>query len=145
LNWSSVDIDVSSKSRTVNVYGTDFFWPEHPDKRLSKIPKSKSEGHRGCDVLVTHGPALGMVDGGGGCAALRDIIQQVRPLVVVSGHVHGAHGVEISEGVTYVNAAICGSGAYKRGHDAVIVDIPMMPLLSATLSQVATPPEDDSK
>lgn len=46
------------------------------------------------DVLLTHGPPLGHLDRGAGCAALLSALWRVRPRVHVFGHVHAARGVE---------------------------------------------------
>lgn len=49
-----------------------------------------------------------------------------RPRLVVSGHMHGAHGVaegvDMCNGVTFVNAAICRDG-YSAGWDPVVIEI----------------------
>jgi predicted phosphohydrolase len=49
------------------------------------------------DILLTHGPALGHVDGESlavGCAELLREVRRVRPRAHVCGHVHRARGVE---------------------------------------------------
>jgi Icc-related predicted phosphoesterase len=67
------------------------------------------------DVLVTHGPPLGMLDsppGGefhGGCRELLEAVVRVKPKLHVFGHVHGAHGILQTETTTFVNAALLGA------------------------------------
>lgn len=46
------------------------------------------------DVLLTHGPPLGHLDHGAGCAALLSALWRVRPRVHVFGHIHSGRGVE---------------------------------------------------
>jgi len=70
-----------------------------------KIPKNT-------DVLITHGPPYGILDetymtrGPVGCGDLRDhILQRVKPKVHIFGHIHEAHGVEVVDGITFINAS----------------------------------------
>eukprot|EP00930_Biecheleria_cincta_P002236 TRINITY_DN103262_c0_g1_i1.p1 TRINITY_DN103262_c0_g1~~TRINITY_DN103262_c0_g1_i1.p1 ORF type:complete len:232 (+),score=38.44 TRINITY_DN103262_c0_g1_i1:102-797(+) len=108
-------------------YGTDFFWPcKGGNPYYEAIPSD-------VDIIIAHGPAQGCVDGGKGCEALLHAVQRVRPVLVVSGHVHFGHGVvamkqSSPEGVmqtVLVNAANCGSGKDERqiSHPPVVVDI----------------------
>jgi len=115
----------------VNVFGTQFFWPI-ADTDVTV----QSAGLHGCgnpafdqvpagvDIVVTHGPVKGRVDGGGsGCSAAARMVHRVRPKLVVSGHIHHAHGVVTdSVGTTFVNAANCRKGR-TIGWDAVVVDL----------------------
>ena len=85
-------------TQTVNVYGTDFFWPTTPGavrKRGICNPLLKIIPPNGAiDILVTHGPAAGVLDDGSGCHQLRAaVLHAIRPRYVVSGHIHQAHGV----------------------------------------------------
>ena len=87
----------------------------------------------GVDLLISHGPCRGWVDGERGkpmgCGDLARVVKEVAPRAVIGGHIHHAHGVveDRSEGVVYVNAAICGSELRGRlglrGCDCVVVDI----------------------
>jgi hypothetical protein len=45
------------------------------------------------DILMTHGPPLGVLDGGQGCAALRRAAIRVEPRLNVFGHLHSAYGI----------------------------------------------------
>lgn len=49
------------------------------------------------DLLVTHGPPAGYLDGGLGCMGLRDVLWKRRPRVHVFGHVHGSRGVAVAK------------------------------------------------
>jgi Icc-related predicted phosphoesterase len=67
------------------------------------------------DILVTHGPPLGILDGGQGCAALRRAVVRLRPKLHCFGHVHGAYGVLHTKHTIFVNAAVLDeSGAPDR-------------------------------
>jgi hypothetical protein len=58
--------------RSVTVFGTDFFWPARGDNPYyNQIPE-------GVDIVISHGPCAGYVDGGKGCEALLERIKQVK-------------------------------------------------------------------
>ena len=103
------------------MHGTDFFWP-------MKTPNPHYAGiSEGVDVLIAHGPVAGHVDGGFGCEELLRHCKRVRPRLVVSGHIHGAHGVVEGagalRGTTFVNAANALKGHAHMGWPAVTVEI----------------------
>jgi Icc-related predicted phosphoesterase len=58
---------------------------EEAGELWAKVPE-------GIDVLVTHGPPRGYLDGGMGCAELTRVLWKRRPRVHVFGHVHQGHG-----------------------------------------------------
>jgi len=79
------------------------------------------------DVLITHGPPLGILDlapigGHVGCGDLLDRIAIVRPKVHVFGHIHEGSGVEQRDGTTFVNASIC-DGQYRPLNPVRVVDV----------------------
>ena len=59
------------------------------------------------DLLVTHGPPPGILDGDerSGDAELRDAVTGLRPLLHAFGHIHGASGIVEHNGTTFINAA----------------------------------------
>eukprot|EP00928_Gymnodinium_smaydae_P094009 TRINITY_DN7841_c0_g4_i1.p1 TRINITY_DN7841_c0_g4~~TRINITY_DN7841_c0_g4_i1.p1 ORF type:complete len:238 (+),score=29.02 TRINITY_DN7841_c0_g4_i1:123-836(+) len=105
-------------------YGTDFFWPcPSGNPYYDQISD-------GVDVLITHGPASGCADGGKGCSSLLKAVQRVKPALVVSGHVHWAHGAaelchSNGQCTTLLNAACCGSGPKERSiaHVPLVVEL----------------------
>lgn len=82
--------------------------PKHPfiGDHWDKIPANT-------DILVTHGPAYGILDlthfGNQkvGCPLLRKKIEEIKPVLHICGHIHEARGVYIDNDgpITYVNAA----------------------------------------
>jgi Icc-related predicted phosphoesterase len=70
------------------------------------------------DVLITHGPPLGILDQVApgaehlGCSELLDAIQIKKPKVHLFGHIHGGAGTVEKDGVRFVNAAFLNE-AYK--------------------------------
>ena len=62
----------------------------------------------GIDILITHGPPLGVLDHGHGDAELLQAVRRIRPKLHLFGHVHAGYGVVENEGTTFVNAALLG-------------------------------------
>ena len=62
------------------------------------------------DVLITHGPAFGILDkvarDNVGCENLLSKIEEVTPKVHVCGHIHEGYGEVIKEGIKFINASI---------------------------------------
>jgi hypothetical protein len=67
------------------------------------------------DVLITHGPAYGILDsvpGSGlhsGCRELFYAVMRIKPKLHVFGHAHGAYGIFQTHATTFVNAALFGN------------------------------------
>lgn len=65
------------------------------------------------DVLITHGPPLGVLDlcADGrrvGCEALAaELSSRLRPRLHVFGHIHEAYGVAETHATTFANASVC--------------------------------------
>lgn len=79
------------------------------------------------DVLITHGPPLGVLDqvkGGPylGCEALKARLAAVRPRIHVFGHIHDSFGVAQSGPTTYLNACICDED-YRPNHRPIMLDL----------------------
>jgi len=56
------------------------------------------------DVLITHGPPAGVLDGGTGSASLRAALERIRPSIHCFGHVHEFHG-QFEKGTKFFNCA----------------------------------------
>jgi Icc-related predicted phosphoesterase len=84
-----------------------FTKPEERASLYATIPPSP-------DILVTHGPPLGIRDherGSNerrGCPQLRDAVMRVKPRLHVFGHVHAGYGVAQNKATVFVNAALLG-------------------------------------
>jgi Icc-related predicted phosphoesterase len=63
------------------------------------------------DVLITHGPPLGILDGAPkkhvGSYTLLDTVAEVRPKVHMFGHIHESYGMCANTTTQFVNASIC--------------------------------------
>ena len=56
------------------------------------------------DVLITHGPSLGVLDEDSGCLILRELVDKLKPEVHLFGHIHScAGGSEIHNGTQFYN------------------------------------------
>ncbi|WMP16744.1 metallophosphatase domain-containing protein [Thiothrix lacustris] len=63
------------------------------------------------DVLITHGPAFGILDwcthgARVGCEDLLEIIQRIQPKIHACGHIHESYGIREQGGTTFINACI---------------------------------------
>jgi Icc-related predicted phosphoesterase len=75
-------------------------------------------------VLITHGPPYGhgdQTDQGArvGCQDLLEIIEQVRPLVHIFGHIHESYGITSNEHTRFINASVVN-------RDMVLSNLPVV-------------------
>lgn len=67
----------------------------------------------GTDVLITHGPPVGILDrvvrdrSNVGCEDLLQAVKRVRPTVHLFGHIHEGYGVHRTDDTLFVNASTC--------------------------------------
>ena len=84
----------------------------------------------GLDILITHGPPMGIHDQISahlgsehlGCEELMTMIERVKPKIHVFGHIHGGYGKTQYVNTLFINAAICNE-AYKPVNEPIIVDL----------------------
>lgn len=76
------------------------------------------------DILITHGPPFMIRDTGDhiGDEDLRNRVFEVKPKLHCFGHAHEGYGVEVIDGITFVNAAILNDD-YNIAHPAVVIDL----------------------
>jgi Icc-related predicted phosphoesterase len=80
-------------------------------------------------VLITHGPPYGILDQlpdgrHVGDRALSDRLPSLKNLKLhVFGHIHCGYGMQVTHGVTFVNACICDE-QYRQSNSPIVVDIP---------------------
>ncbi len=63
------------------------------------------------DILITHGPAKGILDKTihnveTGCEDLLNKIQEIRPKYFIFGHIHEGYGMVEKNGTTFINASV---------------------------------------
>jgi len=61
------------------------------------------------DILITHGPAYGILDKtfkgeNVGCSDLLDKVKQIKPKIHAFGHIHEAYGQSEEDGTIFINA-----------------------------------------
>jgi Icc-related predicted phosphoesterase len=88
-------------------------------EKWSKIPMDT-------DVLITHGPAFGMLDhtiSGQqvGCQDLFYKIMEVQPKIHVCGHIHWAYGQKNFNGVEFLNASVLNE-KYQHENLPIVLD-----------------------
>lgn len=89
-------------------------------KHWDKIPTST-------DVLITHGPPLGILDTthdgkSVGCADLLESVQKLKPKIHAFGHIHESYGVVEVDDIRFVNA--CNADhSYRITNPPVVLQI----------------------
>ena len=68
-------------------------------KVWSKIPVDTN-------ILITHAPPKGILDGGIGCDELLKQVNKIKPMLHCFGHAHGCNGIIKTEATSFVNAAM---------------------------------------
>jgi len=121
------DSAVTLPDSGLRVHGTEFAWPMKSRNPIYEAIAAEASEAEGVDVLVCHGPVQGYVDDDRGCAELLRLVHRIRPRLVVSGHIHNAHGVEEGRGglrgTTFVNAANARNSHTTLGWPPVVVDM----------------------
>jgi Icc-related predicted phosphoesterase len=116
-------------SKPIKFYGSPwtppfFNWAFMADE--TKIKKKWKLIPKDTDILITHGPAQGILDiikmKSVGCQHLRERIEKINPCLHVSGHIHFSNGVAMVKDTIYVNASIC-TEKYKPHQKPKVVDI----------------------
>lgn len=82
---------------------------------------------RDTDILITHGPAFNILDETKskehvGCADLCRYIEQIKPAVHISGHIHEAYGEKKVGDTHYMNASVLNI-YYNLQNPAIVFDI----------------------
>lgn len=129
LQDEEVTVDVDG--RLLTIYGSPWqpwfhnwafnAYPPEIAQIWAKIPK------RGIDILVTHGPARDILDRcldgrRVGCPELGRVIQEIKPLIHMCGHIHEDNGVYVRNGVTYSNAAMLDLN-YRPNNTANVFEV----------------------
>lgn len=129
LNCSSIEID------GFKIYGYPwqprfFDWAFNADEyQLKQMAKEIPE----CDILVSHGPPKGILDKVKNPAQrddphvgdihLLNRILEIKPKLVVSGHIHEAYGTTGKNGIMFVNASTCNL-QYKPVNKPILINLP---------------------
>ncbi|KAI0294630.1 Metallo-dependent phosphatase-like protein [Multifurca ochricompacta] len=106
LRNDSIEIktDIDDRNKPLKIYGSRFYWKcRGRNPYYDLIPQD-------ADIVVVHNPPLDHGDDGKGCPALLERLAEIRPKLVVSGHMHGPRGVRVGRSrllrnTLFVNAA----------------------------------------
>lgn len=88
------------------------------------------------DVLITHGPPMGVLDlvvrvnertreripTHAGCYDLMERVKIIKPKVHAFGHIHEGYGTLVRDGTTFINASICDE-RYRPSNLPIVIDI----------------------
>ena len=104
LDCSSVKID------GITFYGVPLFMQDVEDNTLDQ---KYADIPNGTDVLITHQPPLGIMDGeesdGFGSAALLARVLELRPRIHLFGHAHRDFGIQAGLSTAFSNGSIFSS------------------------------------
>ena len=93
-------------------------------KRGEEIRRHWNLIHKDTDILITHGPAFGILDEcydgvKVGCEALLEVIENIKPKIHAFGHIHEEYGVHEYNGTIFVNA--CSLDEYYQVKNLPVV------------------------
>ncbi|MBX9865729.1 MAG: metallophosphatase domain-containing protein [Burkholderiales bacterium] len=80
---------------------------------------------RDCDIIVSHVPPYGIMDKRSminqhvGCKILKRRIEEIKPKLVIFGHVHEAAGIFVDNDTTYINTA-CNINLFDYNHNKML-------------------------
>ncbi len=84
------------------------------------------------DILITHGPPHGILDGvidrwmgtieAVGCEELLPVVQRIKPRAHIFGHIHAGYGQVKQGGVQYINASNCNE-QYQIVNAPIVLDL----------------------
>lgn len=112
--------------RQLKVFGMEFCWPTRGNNPCyDAIPIDTN-------ILVTHSPVYGYVDGEKGCSSLLEKCNELAKYghlqLVVCGHIHYAYGICQGQGklanVQFVNASACDNSR-TASHEPLVIDLPL--------------------
>ena len=88
-------------------------------QKWEKIPQDT-------DILITHGPLLGILDITNiservGCEDLYKRVMEIKPKVHAFGHIHSSYGMKEIDGMTFINASNLGED-YLYQNDPITLD-----------------------
>lgn len=83
---------------------------------------------RDTDILITHGPPMGILDKvidtnkALGCTDLLWTVKQLKPKIHIFGHIHSSHGTVIQDNIKFINASVMDE-EYQIAYTSIEVEI----------------------
>lgn len=116
----------------LKIYGypitpTFYDWAYMRDRGSPNMLKGLSLIPSNIDILVSHGPAYGILDTTKsnelvGCGDLLHELQRIKPQVMVFGHIHETYGQKEIDGIKYFNVSILDE-YYKVKNQPTVFEI----------------------
>lgn len=131
LEDSEFTIESPEFSKPIKIYGSPWQPPfmnwafNAPEEQLFKIWEKIPDD---VDILITHGPAYGILDRviGGyeylGSTTLSERIKKIKPKIHISGHIHSGHGIIEKNGTLYINASTA-TESYEMIYKPIVIDL----------------------
>jgi Icc-related predicted phosphoesterase len=111
-------ISVGDDKKMVNVYGSpwqpEFYnWAFNLPKNGNELAAKWDAIPDNTDILITHGPAFGVLDTVAGkmwdnlgCQLLTDKIKTIKPKIHLCGHIHSGYGYFFDGDTHFLNASV---------------------------------------
>ena len=123
--------DSGAEAEGLNIWGSPvtpwFFNWAFNKKRGDEIAKHWKKIPDGTDIIITHGPPLGILDTvinekQVGCKNLLATINNIKPKAHVFGHIHESYGVLNRSGIKFINASVLNE-SYELTNKPVVFDV----------------------
>ncbi len=130
LEDSEFTIQLPEFSKPIKFYGSPWQPPfmnwafNLPENELAKYWEKIPDD---VDVLITHGPAFGILDkveGKGlslGSTTLYDRIMKIKPKIHICGHIHSGRSIIEKDGIIFINASIA-TESYEMINKPIVID-----------------------
>jgi Icc-related predicted phosphoesterase len=118
----------------IKIYGSpwqpEFYnWAFNLPKNGQEIMAKWQEIPSNTDILITHGPPIGILDTSGypynetmlGCSLLKERVDYIKPKIHVFGHIHGSAGYIYQNGTHFFNASLLNE-EYKYVNKPITFD-----------------------
>lgn len=131
LEDSEFTIQLPEISMPIKFYGSPWQLPfmnwafNLPENELAKYWEKIPDD---VDVLITHGPAYGILDTVVGryehlgSVTLSERISKIKPKIHICGHIHSGRGIIEKDGVLYINASTA-TESYDMINKPIVIDL----------------------
>ena len=126
-------IQVNNGDKMVNIYGSpwqpEFYnWAFNLPKNGVELAAKWDAIPDNTDILITHGPAFGVLDTVAGkmwdnlgCQLLTNKIKSIKPKIHVCGHIHSGYGYYFDGDTHFINASVLNE-AYQYTNKPITID-----------------------
>lgn len=135
LNCCTYLFNNSVEIKGLKIWGSPFSLPFYQwafMKRETELAKIYAKIPNDTDIIISHSPPNGILDQvyypngtfkeNTGSIALRDRIKEIKPKLVVCGHIHCARGIYQDEHTTYVNCSLMDD-YYQLNNKPIVLEI----------------------